>query len=70
MNKLLIFLFSGAYFILDGQEQDICKNIDIKKPLWAVIDIYGNVKGIEFERKIKKINCLLFDISVSNFKIR
>jgi hypothetical protein len=37
--------FSGAYFILDGQEQDICKNIDIKKPLWAVIDIYGNVKG-------------------------
>jgi hypothetical protein len=40
-----VYLFSGAYFILDGQEQDICRNIDIKKPLWAVIDIYGNVKG-------------------------
>lgn len=38
--------FRGAYFILDGQEQDICKNIDIQKPLWAVIDIYGNVKGL------------------------
>ena len=38
--------FRGAYFILDGQEQDICRNIDIKKPLWAVIDIYGNVKGM------------------------
>ena len=38
---------SGAYYILDGQEKEISKNIDIKKPLWAVIDIYGNVKGRE-----------------------
>ncbi len=44
-HSFIIISFSGAYFILDGQEQDICKNIDIKKPLWAVIDIYGNVKG-------------------------
>ena len=38
---------SGAYYILDGQEREISKSIDIKKPLWAVIDIYGNVKGTD-----------------------
>lgn len=44
MSKLTAS-FRGAYFILDGREQDISKSIDFKKPLWAVIDIYGNVKG-------------------------
>jgi hypothetical protein len=43
-----MILFSGAFFILDGREQDISKTIDIKKPLWAVIDIYGNVKGKQY----------------------
>jgi hypothetical protein len=38
-------LFSGAFYILDGREQELCKSIDAKKPLWGVIDIYGNVKG-------------------------
>jgi len=40
-----LILFSGAFYILDGREQELCKNIDVKKPLWGVIDIYGNVKS-------------------------
>ncbi len=40
-----MILFSGAFYILDGREQELCKNIDVKKPLWGVIDIYGNVKS-------------------------
>ncbi|CAF1291469.1 unnamed protein product [Adineta steineri] len=52
LTKQLCIIFyynpEGAYFILDGREQDISKNIDIKKPLWAVIDIYGNVKAVTF----------------------
>jgi hypothetical protein len=42
-------LFSGVYYILDGIEQELFKNIDTKKPLWGVIDIYGNVKSTVFE---------------------
>lgn len=52
LSKQLCIVFyynpEGAYFILDGQEQDISRNIDIKKPLWAVMDIYGNVKAVTF----------------------
>jgi len=52
LTKQLCIIFyynpDGAYYILDGQEKEICKNIDIKKPLWGVIDIYGNVKGVIF----------------------
>jgi hypothetical protein len=36
---------SGAYYILDGKEHDIFKDIDVKQPLWGVIDLYGNVTG-------------------------
>jgi hypothetical protein len=35
---------------LDGREQELCKNVDTKKELWGVIDIYGNVKGKIFEK--------------------
>jgi len=33
---------------LDGKEHDLCKHMNISQPLWGVIDIYGNVKTIEF----------------------
>ncbi len=39
--------FSGAYYILDGKEHEPCKSVNSKRPLWDVIDIYGNVKGTE-----------------------
>lgn len=35
---------------MDGREQELCKNVDTKKELWGVIDIYGNVKGKIFEK--------------------
>ncbi|UJR16205.1 hypothetical protein I4U23_003115 [Adineta vaga] len=38
----------GGFYILDGREQELCKNIDVSEPLWAVIDVYGNVKGVSF----------------------
>ena len=44
-------MYRGAFYILDGKEQDLCKNIDTKRPLWGVIDIYGNVKGKNFRDK-------------------
>ena len=37
---------SGAFYVLDGIEHEISKKIDVSEPLWGVIDIYGNVKGI------------------------
>lgn len=41
---------------MDGKENELAKNVDIRNPLWAVIDIYGNVKGmnsnLSFRRKI------------------
>ncbi|CAF0829418.1 unnamed protein product [Didymodactylos carnosus] len=52
LSKHLIITFfynmDGAFYILDGQEQEISKNIEINKPIWALIDIYGNVKGCTF----------------------
>ncbi|CAF3272931.1 unnamed protein product [Rotaria socialis] len=57
LTKQLCIIFyynpDGAYFILDGKEQEICKSIDIKKPLWAVIDVYGNVKAVTFTTPLK-----------------
>ena len=38
---------SGAYYTLDGQEHGIFEGIDVRQPLWGVIDLYGNVTGRE-----------------------
>ncbi|CAF3372424.1 unnamed protein product [Rotaria sp. Silwood1] len=35
----------GAFYILDGKEQEICKNVNVQGPMWGIIDLYGNVKG-------------------------
>ncbi|CAF1472142.1 unnamed protein product [Adineta steineri] len=43
----------GAFYILDGKEQELSKNIDLKRPLWGIIDIYGNVKGVVFTTPMK-----------------
>ena len=42
---IFIHIFSGAFYVLDGKEHELNKQIDSKKPVWAVIDIYGNVRG-------------------------
>ncbi|CAF3368499.1 unnamed protein product [Rotaria sp. Silwood1] len=36
----------GAFYILDGKEQEICKNVNVQGPMWGIIDLYGNVKGM------------------------
>lgn len=56
MSILSFFFSSGAYYILDGQEKEITRNIDIKKPLWGVIDIYGNVKGQPSEMPVDDVD--------------
>lgn len=38
----------GAFYILNGIEHELHKNISRNQPLWGVIDIYGNVKAIVF----------------------
>ncbi len=30
---------------MDGREHELCKSVNSRRPLWGVIDIYGNVKG-------------------------
>ncbi|CAF1108707.1 unnamed protein product [Adineta ricciae] len=47
---VITFYFNqdGGFYMLDGKEQELCKNINISRPLWGVIDIYGNVKSISF----------------------
>ncbi|CAF1106698.1 unnamed protein product [Rotaria sordida] len=35
----------GAFYILDGKEYEISKNIDVQRQMWGIIDLYGNVKG-------------------------
>ncbi|CAF0976641.1 unnamed protein product [Rotaria magnacalcarata] len=46
-NTVITFYYNqeGAFYMLDGKEQDICKNIDFNSPMWGVIDLYGNVKS-------------------------
>jgi hypothetical protein len=47
---------------LDGKEQELCKTVDTKQPLWGVIDIYGNVKGKNTQKGWK---CLFLKAYVS-----
>jgi len=52
----LYFNQNGAFYILDGKEHELFTSIDWKKSLWAVIDIYGNVKSMEFTTAPSKLS--------------
>lgn len=46
-NRIFAFFsFRGVFYILDGKEQEIARGINPRCPMWGVIDLYGNVKGI------------------------
>ena len=52
-NNILLFFYvtqSGCvYYGVNGREKGLFfKGVDTNRPLWAVMDIYGNTVGIEF----------------------